>query len=42
MAAATATVGVAAKSQALRVRSAKERMVGLYRLARVVRQTGKR
>jgi hypothetical protein len=39
LAAATAAAGVAAHSQGLRVRSAKERIVGLYRLARVVRRT---
>ncbi len=39
LAAVTATAGVAGKSQGLRVRSVKERIVGLYRLARVVRRT---
>jgi Lipocalin-like domain len=37
LAAATAAAGVAARSQG--VRSAKERIVGVYRLARVVRRT---
>ena len=39
LAAAMAAAGVAGKSQGLRVRSAKERIVGVYRLARVVRRT---
>jgi hypothetical protein len=39
LAAATAAASVAVESQGLRVRSAKERIVGLYRLARVVRRT---
>ncbi len=34
-----AAAGVAVKSQGLRVRSVKERIVGVYRLARVVRRT---
>ena len=37
--AAVTAAGLDAKSQGLRVRSAKERIVGLYRLARVVRRT---
>ena len=40
LAAATAAGGMAVRSQGLRVRSVKERIVGLYRLARVVRRTG--
>jgi len=39
LAAAMAAAGVALHSQGLRVRSAKERIVGVYRLARVVRRT---
>ena len=37
--AAATAAGLDARSQGLRVRSAKERIVGLYRLARVVRRT---
>ena len=39
LAATTAAAGVVVNSQGLRVRSARERIVGLYRLARVLRRT---
>jgi hypothetical protein len=39
LAAATVVAAASGQSQGLRVRSAKERIVGLYRLARVVRRT---
>jgi hypothetical protein len=39
LAATTAAAGTAARSQGLRVRNDKEKIVGIYRLARVVRRT---